>query len=85
MDINTETEKKLAIVIGLRLRSHRQKLGLTLRELAPRLNTTPHELSEYERGIRPLLAPHLCMWLYVLGVDAETFFRPPLTISRKRP
>ncbi|MEO0630996.1 MAG: helix-turn-helix transcriptional regulator [Planctomycetota bacterium] len=80
---NKRTERSLDIVIGIRLRMHRKRLGLTIRQLAPKLNATPFEVSEYERGIRPLYASQLCIWLMVLGVDPAEFFRPPLRLIKK--
>ncbi|MFZ5917819.1 MAG: helix-turn-helix domain-containing protein [Chloroflexota bacterium] len=46
-------------IIGVELRQARQTAGLTLNEVAEKLGCSPHQVSQYERGVRPIPLPEL--------------------------
>lgn len=62
---------------GAAIRTARQRAGVSLREVARRLDVSPATLSAVERGLTPLTVSRLGQIAAVLGVPAESLLARP--------
>jgi transcriptional regulator with XRE-family HTH domain len=63
-----------AVGLGPRIRSHRQTVGLSLRELARRLDVSPSLLSQVERGLAQPSVSTLWAIVTELGLSLDALF-----------
>lgn len=68
------TLEVMAMHIGEKIRRIRQKLGITQRELAQRLNVEQATISHYEQGKRAVSLDMLSKIAQALGVPLKVFF-----------
>ena len=68
------TIKDIDIYIGNKLRSKRQKVGLTLSDLAEKLGISHQQIQKYERGQSRISAGTLYQLSAILGVKSNFFF-----------
>ncbi|HHW14104.1 MAG TPA: helix-turn-helix domain-containing protein [Firmicutes bacterium] len=67
--------------IGQRLKLARQAVGLSLRDLAEKVQLSAQALSKYERGLDVPSSGVLLRLARALGVKTEYFFRPDLQLE----
>jgi len=75
MDTNTRPEMSDGAEIGAEIRSLRKARGLTLEDLAAKIDRSVGYISQVERGISPLTIPNLKAIAEILGVGINWFFR----------
>jgi CheY-like chemotaxis protein/DNA-binding XRE family transcriptional regulator len=75
MDENNENQKDLDIYIGKRLREKRQKLSLTLTDLAEKLGVSHQQIQKYEQAQSRIAAITLYQLGEILGVEPSYFFQ----------
>jgi transcriptional regulator with XRE-family HTH domain len=64
--MENESNGMAALLVG-RLKARRQELGLTLRDIAPKLGMAFTGVSDLEAGIQGLQVDRLVQWARVLG------------------
>jgi CheY-like chemotaxis protein/DNA-binding XRE family transcriptional regulator len=72
---DNEHQKDLDIYIGRRLREKRQKLNLTLTDLAEKLGVSHQQIQKYEQAQSRVAAITLYHLGEILGVDTSYFFQ----------
>ena len=68
-------DKKLYLIIGEMLRDARLKRGMTLEQIADKLNVTPKTIQRYEFGERKIKMDILVNLTSILGLDYSSFLK----------
>jgi transcriptional regulator with XRE-family HTH domain len=68
-------------IIGLQIRAMRLERGLTLEDLAEKLDIGPGEIERYEEGLISIHAARLRTIAMVLGCPIDRFFETDLIPS----
>jgi chemotaxis family two-component system response regulator Rcp1 len=76
--------KELDVYVGRKLRERRQKLDLTLIQVADRLGVSHQQIQKYEQAISRISAPALYQFAYLYGVDPQYFFEGYESYARKK-
>ncbi|MDP3371574.1 MAG: response regulator [Candidatus Paracaedibacteraceae bacterium] len=83
MNKHCDEQKELDIYIGKRLRFIRQKLGLTLLEVAKKLGISLQQVQKYEQAQSRISATTLHQLGEIMGVESKFFFQGFLTFKKK--
>jgi len=71
--------------VGLRIRAARLGVGMSIRELARRVDVSPQHVSQVERGIGSFSAAVLYAVANTLGISMDSLFEPTESPAPSRP